>query len=181
MAPVLGGSKPGVSGFQAAASLGVLALVLASAVACAASPDESGGTAVPALDQTPLPSASAAESSPASSAAAPLPAEPGAQSAPDPVLAAAKIRVETTLGGTVADGAKPATDRIRAALTGAGFTRDQTEVTAGRTPTGLDAEAVEAAVKMGDDCIVGQLRTGRVVVSVFPVLSDGRCLIGSPV
>lgn len=85
------------------------------------------------------------------------------------------------MGGTVADGAKPVTDRIRAALTGAGFTPDQAEVTAGRTPTGLDAEAVEAAVKIGDDCIVGQLRTGHVVVNVFPVLFDGRCLVGSPV
>lgn len=116
-------------------------------------------------------------------AAAPtaLPAESGAQPAPDPALAAAKARVEAVLGGAVAGGAKPVTDRIRAALTDAGFTADQTEVTPSRTPTGLDADAVEAAVKVGDDCIVGQLRAGSVALSILPVLSDGRCLVGARV
>lgn len=110
-----------------------------------------------------------------------MPAGPGAQPSADPALAAAKARVEAALGGAVAGGAKPVTDRIRVALTDAGFTADQAEVTASRTPTGLDADAVEAAVKVGDDCIVGQLRTGSVAVNVFPVLSDGRCLVGTRV
>lgn len=152
------GSKPRVPGLRVAAPVAVLGLVLVSAVACAAS-STTGLAPAPA----------------------PLPGASGAQSSPDPVLAAAKARVEAALGGAVADGAKPVTERIRAALADAGFTADQVEVTAGRTPTGLDAEAVEAAVRLGNDCIVGQLRTGSVAVTVFPVLSDGRCLVGSKV
>lgn len=157
-----GRSKPRIPAWRSAASLAALALVLASGTGCAASSDANGST-VPAT------------------VPAPLPPESGAQPAPDPVLAAAKARVEAALGGAAAGGAKPATDRIRAALTDAGFTAGQTEVTAGRTPTGLDADAVEAAVKVGDDCIVGQLRPGSVAVSILPVLADGRCLVGTQV
>jgi hypothetical protein len=114
-------------------------------------------------------------------AQAPLPAGSGTQPALAPATAAAKARVEAALGGTAAGGAKPGTDRARAALTDAGFTSAQQEVTASRTPTGLDADAVEAAVKVGSDCIVAQLRTGTVTVSVLPVLAGGRCLVGTPV
>jgi hypothetical protein len=178
-ASIPGGTRRRAPGFPSAASLGVLALVFASAAACSAPSEASGGSA-PAAAQAPLSAGPSAPPSPdPATAQAPLPAGPGAQSSPDPVLAAAKARVEAALGGAVAGGAKPVTDRIRAALTDAGFP-DQAEVTASRTPTGLDADAVEAAVKVGDDCIVGQLRTGSVAVSVFPVLSDGRCLVGAP-
>ncbi|QCB98958.1 hypothetical protein E5206_10450 [Arthrobacter sp. PAMC25564] len=98
----------------------------------------------------------------------------------DPATAAAKARVQAALDGAVAAGGKPATDRIRAAVTDAGFSPGQVEVTASRTPTGLDADAVEASVKLGTDCIVAQLRTGSVTVSVLPVLAQGRCLVGTP-
>jgi 16S rRNA C1402 (ribose-2'-O) methylase RsmI len=52
------------------------------------------------------------------------------------------------------------------------------EVTAGRTPTGLVADAVEAGVRDGGNCIVAQIRDGGVAVSVLPVLSSGGCLVG---
>jgi predicted nuclease of predicted toxin-antitoxin system len=53
------------------------------------------------------------------------------------------------------------------------------EVTASRTPTGLDADAVEAAVRAGESCVVAQLRQGNVVVSALPALAEGACLVGA--
>lgn len=158
-----GGSKRSAAGFRSAASLGVLALVLATAAACSAPSAAGSGSAATAATQPPLAAGS------------------GAQPSLDPATAAAKARVEAALGGAVAGGAKPATDRARAILIEAGFTAEQQEVTASTTPTGLDADAVEAAVKVGNDCIVAQLRTGRVTVNVLPALADGRCLVGTPV
>jgi hypothetical protein len=61
----------------------------------------------------------------------------------------------------------------------AGFPSGGVEVTASRTPTGLDADAVEAAVTTGSNCIVAQLRDGTVTSAVLPVLADGRCLVGT--
>jgi hypothetical protein len=80
----------------------------------------------------------------------------------------------------VAREAEPGTEQIRAALVEAGFPRDAIEVTASRTPTGLQADAVEAAVRQDRDCVVAQLRNGTVAVTVLPVLADGRCFAGSP-
>jgi hypothetical protein len=180
-ASLAGGTKRCARGFRSAASLGVLALVLAAAAACSAPSAGAGsGPAAPAS----LPAGSGTQPSldPVQAAAqASLPAGSGTRPAPDPATAAAKARVEAALGGTVAGGAKPATDRARAVLTAAGFTGEQQEVTASTTPTGLAADAVEAAVKVGTDCIVAQLRTGSVTVNVLPALADGRCLVGTPV
>jgi hypothetical protein len=53
------------------------------------------------------------------------------------------------------------------------------EVTAGRTPTGLDAVAVEAAVRQDRDCVVAQLRAGSLSVVVLPALAGGHCLAGA--
>ena len=179
-----GGSKRRARGFRSAASLGVLALVLATAAACSAPSGAGSGPEAPAATQTPLPAGSGKQPAldPVPAAAqTPLAAGSGAQPALDPATAAAKARVEAALGGAAAGGAKPATDRARAVLTDAGFTAEQQEVTASRTPTGLDADAVEAAVKVGNDCLVAQLRTGSVTVNVLPALADGRCLVGTPV
>jgi hypothetical protein len=48
-----------------------------------------------------------------------------------------------------------------------------------RAATGLGADAVEAAVRAGESCVVAQLRKGSVVVSALPALADGGCLIGA--
>ncbi|WP_246527475.1 DUF6993 domain-containing protein [Pseudarthrobacter albicanus] len=182
------GGKRCAAGFRSAASLGVLVLVLASAAACSPPSGAGSGSAAPASTQASLPAGSGTQPSPdpahtaaQAPAQAPLAAGSGTQPALDLATAAAKARVEAALSGAVAGGAKPGTDRARAALTDAGFTSGQQEVTASRTPTGLDADAVEAAVKVGSDCVVAQLRTGSVTVSVLPVLAGGRCLVGTPV
>ena len=89
-------------------------------------------------------------------------------------------RLQAALAQAAAREAKPGTGNIRQALAEAGFPPGAVEVTASRTPTGLEADAVEAAVRQGRDCVVGQVRGGSVAVVVLPVLADGRCLAGSP-
>lgn len=88
--------------------------------------------------------------------------------------------MEAALATLTASGSTPRTDQIRAAIADAGFPPEAIEVTASRTPTGLAADAVEAAVRQDRDCVVAQLRNGTVAVTVLPVLADGRCLVGPP-
>lgn len=107
----------------------------------------------------------------------PAPALPASASV-DTAKAAA--RLQAALAQAAAREAKPGTGRIRQALVEAGFPPGAVEVTASRTPTGLQPDAVEAAVRQGRDCVVGQVRGGSVAVVVLPVLTDGRCLAGSP-
>lgn len=67
---------------------------------------------------------------------------------------------------------------MRAALVRAGYAPGAIEVTASRTPTGLDADAVEASVRQGAGCVVAQIRGRSVIAAVLPALADGRCLAG---
>ena len=53
------------------------------------------------------------------------------------------------------------------------------EVSQSRTPTGLEADAIEAAVLQGGDCVIGQVRDGAVAVTVLPVLASGKCFVGT--
>ena len=143
---------------------GVLALALVSTAAVACSAPASSGARV--------------EVSSAAAAHATSPASRGAS--PDPAMSDAKARLEAALEGVASDDRKPGTEQIRSVLTGAGFPPGSVEVTASRTPTGLDADAVEAAVITGRNCIVAQLRDGAVTSAVLPILADGRCLVGTP-
>ena len=74
---------------------------------------------------------------------------------------------------------KPSREQIRAALAAAGYGAEAVEVSASRTPTGLAVEAVEAGVLSGGQCVMAQLRGGSLELSVLPVLSNGRCFVGS--
>ena len=89
-----------------------------------------------------------------------------------------KFTVEAVLKAVVGAGGQPQTGKIRTSLIDAGFPAGAVEVTASRTPTGLAADAVEAAVRDGGDCIVAQIRNGGVAVSVLPALASGGCLVG---
>jgi len=107
-----------------------------------------------------------------------MPATPPVPAAgPDPATAAAETQVKAALAELGA-GPRPSTEHIRAMLAGAGFQPETIEVTASRTPTGLAADAVEAAVRQDQDCVVAQLRNGAVAVTVLPVLAGGHCLAG---
>lgn len=149
-------------------ALGVWGVLLAATSACSPAAGGSGGDA----------SAGAAAPSAPASAVAAGPEAPAA--APDPATAAAKVRVEGALATVTTSGSIPGTDQIRAAIAQAGFPSAAIEVTASRTPTGLAADAVEAAVRQDRYCVVAQLRNGTVAVTVLPVLANGRCLVGWP-
>jgi hypothetical protein len=99
--------------------------------------------------------------------------------AQDPAIAAMKQTVTDALGKLAAGTPKPATAQVTDALTGAGISAPALEVSASRTPTGLEADAIEAAVLQGTDCVVGQVRDGQVTVIVLPVLASGKCFVGA--
>jgi hypothetical protein len=87
--------------------------------------------------------------------------------------------VTNTLTQLAAAAPKPATAQVTDALTGAGIAPAVLQVSQSRTPTGLEADAIEAAVLQGNDCVIGQVREGTVTVTVLPVLASGKCFVGS--
>jgi hypothetical protein len=66
-----------------------------------------------------------------------------------------------------------------ASLTAVGVASSSLEVSASRTPTGLEVDAIEAAALEGKDCVIGQVRDGKVSVVILPVLASGRCFAGT--
>jgi hypothetical protein len=89
--------------------------------------------------------------------------------------------VDVALRGVASGNPKPDKDQVTAALAKAGIPAASLQVSASRTPTGLEVDAIEAAALQGKDCVIGQIRDGSVVVSVLPVLADGKCFVGAPV
>ena len=171
-----GKARRGCWAVPAAATL----VLLLSASACATAAGSNGARAPGAADSEGTPSAV----SPAPAVSPDLvgpPAGGAATASPDMKPgreSATTSRVETALNGVVRGGGRPETADIRASLVNAGIPADAVEVTAGRTPTGLAADAVEAAVRDGSNCIVAQIRTGTVAVTVLPGLDSGGCLVG---
>lgn len=104
-----------------------------------------------------------------------------ASPAEDPAIAVMKQTVTDALGRLAAGTPRPATAQMTDALTGAGIAVAALEVSASRTPTGLEADAIEAAVLQGTKCVVGQVRDGSVTVIVLPVLASGKCFVGTAV
>ncbi len=90
-----------------------------------------------------------------------------------------KRTVTDTLTKLASGTPKPATAQVSEALTGAGIAPAVLWVSQSRTPTGLEADAIEAAVLQGRDCVIGQVREGAVTVTVLPVLASGKCFVGS--
>ncbi len=106
---------------------------------------------------------------------------PAATTAEDPGTAAMKQTVTDALTRLAAGTPKPATAQVTEALTGAGVAPAALEVSASRTPTGLQADAIESAVLQGSDCVLGHIRDGSVTVTVLPVLASGKCFVGAAV
>ncbi|WP_245953538.1 DUF6993 domain-containing protein [Arthrobacter silvisoli] len=75
-------------------------------------------------------------------------------------------------------GPTPGQEVLRSRLLAAGVASNAVEVSVSRTPTGLDVDAVEAAISSGAECVVGEVRDGRISVTVLPLLGDGRCFVG---
>ncbi|HJV97661.1 MAG TPA: hypothetical protein VJ617_00975 [Arthrobacter sp.] len=127
------------------------------------------------------PSATAAATS-APPSASPEPAAAAQVSSPaaGAATAALKQTLADALNRLSAGTPRPATAQVTDALTGAGIPGTALEVSESRTPTGLEVDAIEAAVLQGPDCVIGQIRDGSVTVTVLPVLASGRCFVGAP-
>ncbi|SKB95250.1 hypothetical protein SAMN05660473_03225 [Arthrobacter sp. 49Tsu3.1M3] len=162
-----GAARRGGWAVPAAATL----VLLLSASACATPAGSSGALASEAADSEGPPSAA----SPAPAASTSTPAKPGLK---HDGVSAMRTTVEAVLNAAIRDGGQPETAGIRASLVDAGIPADAVEVTAGRTPTGLAVDAVEAGVRDGSSCIVAQVRAGSVAVTVLPGLASGGCLLG---
>ena len=150
-----------------------LAAVLLSALAACTAPGDQATVNQAAPQSATAASASAPAKPPASAAVTKAPAAAGTT---------AKLQQTMTdvLGSVVAANSKPATADITAALTAAGVPARNLEVSAGRTPTGLDVDSMEAAAVQGKECVIGQIRDGKVTVAVLPALSNGKCFVGAP-
>ena len=111
--------------------------------------------------------------------AEPAKTAPSGTSAQAATTAATRTKVSDVLGRLAAGAPKPSTAQVREALTGAGVPPGFLEVSQSATPTGLEADSIEAAVLQGKDCVIGQVREGAVTVTVMPVLASGKCFVGS--
>ncbi|WP_267275392.1 DUF6993 domain-containing protein [Arthrobacter sp. CDRTa11] len=165
-----------------AASLSV-AVSLSACTGGAQSNGDKPGAPAATTTQAPspaTPSSSPPEAaSPGGAAAGSSSAAGGRAPAEDPATAVLRQTVTDVLSRLAAGTPKPATAQVTEALTGAGIAAAALEVSQSSTPTGLEADAVEAAVLQGSDCVVGQIRDGGVAVTVLPVLATGKCFVGS--
>lgn len=63
-------------------------------------------------------------------------------------------------------------------LVSAGFTKADMEVTDDKTPFGYDADSIVFSVKLGDQCLIGQVFSSDYTTDIASVLGTGKCLVG---
>jgi len=136
--------------------------------------------AVPAAIMVALSGCTNAESGqaspPVSSAAASADGDaPAAAAAGQPARFQA---VEAALTELVAAVPSPSRDAVRDAYAGAGFSPDAVEVSQDGTPTGLDVDSLVSAAVEGTECIIAEIREGKLTLTTMPALSNGQCLLG---
>lgn len=72
----------------------------------------------------------------------------------------------------------PNREQMMAAMLEAGATKDKVEISIDITPTGLAVDAIESAVPIASNCVIGQVRDGKVAVTILPILASGKCFVG---
>ncbi|MGN7250118.1 DUF6993 domain-containing protein [Arthrobacter sp. SAFR-014] len=152
-----------------------LAVVVVSLAACTAPGDQATvhqTTEAPAAGEQ---AATQATAKPSAKPSAPAAATKDASAA----TAALQRTMAVVLESVVAANPKPATADITSALTAAGVPARSLEVSAGRTPTGLEVDSMEAAAVQAKECVIGQIRDGKVTVTLLPALSNGKCFVGA--
>lgn len=87
-------------------------------------------------------------------------------------------RIADALDSLAAETPKPDAEALRAAFESAGVDADSVEVSIDITPTGLEVDAMTAAVPVGETCIFGHVRDGAATATQLPALADGRCFVG---
>jgi hypothetical protein len=159
---------------------GLTSVVLSGCTAGPSATPPAAGTQPPAT-QSPVEGAGSgivAAPGPGSSATGTA-GKAGATAPESPATAAMRQTVTAALNRLAAGTPKPATAQVTEALTGAGVQPSVLEVSASRSPTGLEADAIESAVLQGTDCVFGHIRDGSVTVTVLPVLATGKCFVGA--
>lgn len=135
--------------------------------------------AIVSLSVTACQSSAPVESSPGatsdSSAASP---EAPATFDPNGTAESNKAYFDATNRQTLAANAKASSRDLVNGLRDAGFDANAMQVTADKTPTGLDVDYVIVSVKMGNECLLGQRAVEGYTSKISPVLSTGECLIG---
>lgn len=87
-------------------------------------------------------------------------------------------RMQVSLDKLGASTKAPKRDQMLAAMVEAGAVQEKVEVSVDITPTGLPVDAIEAATPVDSACVIGQVRDGKVTVTILPVLASGRCFVG---
>ncbi|WP_144934973.1 DUF6993 domain-containing protein [Rothia kristinae] len=100
-----------------------------------------------------------------------------AASSDDPLQEDARHLQEVLTGSL--QGQEVTAERVRSGIAQAGWSGQDVEVGQDTTPTGLDVDSVDAAVKTRGECLLADVRPdGAVSVSTGPALADGRCFAG---
>ena len=115
--------------------------------------------------------APAAPGSPDTSAAAP-------SGSSEPELSDSHRAVQTSLSDLLAANPAPSREDIRGAWASAGFSPEAVEVSQDGTPTGLAVDSIISAAPEGTDCLIGEIRDGKLALTTAPALANGQCLLG---
>ncbi|WP_449373032.1 DUF6993 domain-containing protein [Arthrobacter psychrolactophilus] len=125
-----------------------------------------------------LPAGSSATTEGTTPAAAPVATQ--AAAVPEVKTAAQELqtKVKATLESLASVAKAPSREQVMQAMVDAGATQENVEVSVDITPTGLAVDAIEAATLVDKECVIGQVRSGEVAVTILPVLASGRCFVG---
>ncbi|MFF2604743.1 DUF6993 domain-containing protein [Arthrobacter koreensis] len=138
-------------------------------------PCRRAGLAAAALLVAVLTGCTGADSSPA------LPADTSANTetaAHGPSPEGRSQTAQTALAKLVAESPEPSREAVRAAWVSAGFSTEEVEVSQDGTPTGLAVDAIVSAAPDGTECLIGEIRDGKLAMSTAPALTNGQCLLG---
>lgn len=151
------------------------AAILVGAVGCTVAPSVSDTSSSPSSTATGGSAAATSTAEPAPTAAAPTTFRPEL-SAEENLASFDAVNLQVVAANASAGGR----DFIDA-LVAAGFDRSQMQVTPDRTSVDLQADSVQFAVLVHDECLVGQYgpASGGYHSAVRPALGTGGCLVGS--
>lgn len=86
--------------------------------------------------------------------------------------------VRSALSELLASDPEPSREDVRGAWVSAGFSPEAVEVSQDGTPTGLAVDSIVSAAPDGEECLVGEIRSGKLEVTTVPALGNGQCLLG---
>lgn len=122
----------------------------------------------------------------------PGPVQTSSESASPTTPIAPEAPAELVPGGTAAEN-RPYFDRVSAEvvaggmpdgktiinhLVDAGFSKEDMEVTADKSPRGGPVDVMQFSVRFGEECLIGQAGAGDYISLLAPTIATGTCLVG---